>query len=692
MTASPMSQPPDETDGSAAAARAIADRRAHDLRALIADHDRRYYEIDQPSIPDAEYDALMRELRALEERFPSLAAPDSPTRRVGGRASTLFAPVAHTAPMLSLDNVFSLAELEAWAKRLDRGSEGAIDFVCELKIDGLAVSLTYQDGVFSRGATRGDGRVGEDITANLRTIGEIPVRLPGRGFPPALEIRGEVYLPISTFERLNRELAARGERALVNPRNAAAGSLRQKDPAVTASRGLRLWCYGMGKGGEAIDGKRMSRHSEDLARLRSWGLPVNPTIEPARSLPQVVAFVEKWHKQRHGVDYQIDGIVIKVDRHDQRADLGSTSRAPRWAIAFKFPPEEKTARVIRIAVNTGRTGRVTPYAELEPVQVGGVTVSSATLHNEGEVRRKDIREGDLVIVRRAGDVIPEVVAPVLAERPPQSTPWQFPSRCPACESELAREADEADWRCPNRKGCPAQGARWLFYFGSPDAMDIEHLGYQTVTALMERGWVSDPSDLYRLDLQSVAALPGFAEKSARNLIDAVAASKDRPIWRLLVGLSIRRVGSHVAQMLAKRYRSVDALAAASLADLEHAEGIGPEISAAIHEWFHTSENLALIEKLRQAGVRLQDEEATAPVGAQPLRGKVIVITGTLSRFSREEASRAAEAAGARVTSSVSNKTSFLVAGADAGSKLAKAQDLGVEVVDEREFLRRLEPR
>jgi DNA ligase (NAD+) len=321
-----------------------------------------------------------------------------------------------------------------------------------------------------------------------------------------------------------------------------------------------------------------------------------------------------------------------------------------------------------------------------------VTVSSATLHNEGEVKRKDIREGDLVIVRRAGDVIPEVVAPVLAERPPQSTPWQFPKRCPACESELAREADEADWRCPNRKGCPAQGARWLFHFGSPDAMDIEHLGYQTVTALMERGWVSDPSDLYRLDLQSVAALPGFAEKSARNLIDAVAASKDRPIWRLLVGLSIRRVGSHVAQMLAKRYRSVDALAAASLADLEHAEGIGPEISAAIHEWFHTSENLALIEKLRQAGVRLQDEEATAPVGAQPLRGKVIVITGTLSRFSREEASRAAEAAGARVTSSVSNKTSFLVAGADAGSKLAKAQDLGVEVVDEAEFLRRLGPR
>jgi DNA ligase (NAD+) len=684
-----MSKTPDEPDGNTTTALALAERQARELRARIAEHDRRYYELDQPSIPDADYDALMQELRSLEERFPSLATPDSPTQHVAGRASVLFAPVAHASPMLSLDNVFSLAELEAWAKRLERGSEGAIDFVCELKIDGLAVSLAYLDGVFSRAATRGDGHVGEDITANLRTIAQIPTRLPGESFPPVLEVRGEVYLPLSTFERLNRELVARGERALVNPRNAAAGSLRQKDPAVTASRGLCIWCYGMGTEGAAAQGKRASRHSEDLARLRSWGLPVNPTIEQAGSFAQVVAFVEKWHEQRHQVDYQIDGIVVKVDRYDQRADLGSTSRAPRWAIAFKFPPEEKTARLVRIAVNTGRTGRVTPYAELEPVQVGGVTVSSATLHNESEIRRKDIREGDLVVVRRAGDVIPEVVGPVLEERPPLSVPWQFPSTCPACDAELVRRDDEADWRCPNRKGCPAQGARWLFYFGSPDAMDVEHLGYQTVAALMERGWVSDPSDLYALDLERVGALPGFGEKSARNLIEAIAASKDRPIWRLLVGLSIRRVGSHVAQILAKRYRSVDGLAAASLEDLEHAEGIGPEISSAIHEWFHTPENLALIEKLQRAGVRLQDQDSGAPVGAQPLQGKIIVITGTLARFSREEASRAAAAAGARVTSSVSKKTTFLVAGVDAGSKLGKAQDLGVEIIDEAEFLRRL---
>jgi DNA ligase (NAD+) len=677
------------TDDTEAAPAVAAERRARELRATIAEHDRRYYELDHPSIPDADYDALVRELRSIEEQFPSLVTPDSPTRRESGRASELFAPVSHAAPMLSLDNVFSLAELEAWAKRLERGSEGDIDFVCELKIDGLAVSLTYENGAFSHGATRGDGRVGEEITANLRTIADIPLRLQGHTFPRIMEIRGEVYLPISTFDRLNHELAARGERALVNPRNAAAGSLRQKDPRVTASRGLRMWCYGIGRPGDLVDGKRASRHSEDLARLRAWGLPVNPTIEPARSLPEVVAFIEKWNKQRHTVDYQIDGIVIKVDRYDQRADLGSTSRAPRWAIAYKFPPEEKTARVVRIAVNTGRTGRVTPYAEVEPVYVGGVTVSSATLHNESEIRRKDIREGDVVIIRRAGDVIPEVVGPVLEQRPPESQPWQFPSKCPACGSELLRKADEADWRCMNRKGCPAQGARWLFHYGSPDAMDVEHLGYQTVAALMERGWVTDPADLYSLDFERVSALPGFGAKSARNLLDAIAASKDRPIWRLLVGLSIRRVGAHVAEILAKRYKSIDAIASASLEDLENAEGVGPEISSAVHEWFHTPENLALVEKLREAGLRLRDEEAAGPVGEQPLKGAIVVITGTLSGFSREEATLAAEAAGARVTSSVSKKTSFLVAGAEAGSKLAKAQSLGVEVIDEAEFLRRL---
>jgi DNA ligase (NAD+) len=585
--------------------------------------------------------------------------------------------------------VFSTEDLTTWTQRIERDAEGAIAYVCELKIDGLAVSLVYEHGVFARGATRGDGRIGEDISANLRTIQAIPRRLRGRGFPAVLEVRGEVYLPISTFERLNNELASRGDRTLVNPRNAAAGSLRQKDAAVTAARGLAFWCYGVGTPGETVDGQRTTRHSEDLARLRAWGLPINPTIEPASSLDEVVTFIEKWQRQRHQVDYQIDGIVIKVDRYDQRADLGATSRAPRWAVAYKFPPEEKTAVVRCIAVNTGRTGRVTPYVELEPVLVGGVTVSSATLHNENEIRRKDIREGDTVIVRRAGDVIPEVVGPVLDKRPAESEPWKFPSDCPACHAALVRKADEADWRCPNKKACPAQGARWLFHFGSPDALDIEHLGYQTVTALMERGWVTDPSDLYRLDSGSIAALPGFGEKSAQNLVVAIAASKNRPLWRLLVGLSIHRVGAHVAELLAKRFRSIEALAAASLESLEAIDGVGPEIATTVHGWFRAADNLDLVEKLRRAGLRLQDEAIEVPAGTQPLQGKIVVITGTLVGFSREEASQAALRAGARVTGSVSKKTSFVVAGAEAGSKLTKAEELGIEVIDETEFVRRL---
>ncbi|HEX7505791.1 MAG TPA: NAD-dependent DNA ligase LigA [Polyangia bacterium] len=678
-----------EHPGAAASERASARERAERLRALILEHDRRYYLLDQPSISDAEYDELMRDLRAVETRFPDLATLDSPTKRIGGRPSEQFAPVEHAAPMLSLDNVFSDEELAAWALKLERGAEGAITYVCELKIDGLAVSLVYEHGAFIRGATRGDGSVGEDISANLRTIREIPMRLPGQGFPPTLEVRGEVYLPISTFERLNRDLANRGERPLVNPRNAAAGSLRQKDAQVTAARGLALWCYGMGTPGETVNGQRTARHSEDLARLRTWGLPVNPTIEQASSLAEVRAFIEKWHRQRHQVDYQIDGIVIKVDRYDQRADLGATSRAPRWAVAYKFPPEEKTTLVKRIAVNTGRTGRVTPLVELLPVVVGGVTVSSATLHNESEIRRKDVREGDTVIVRRAGDVIPEIVGPVLDKRPAACQPWRFPSECPACNAQLVRKGDEADWRCPNKKGCPAQGSRWLCYFGSPDAMDIEHLGYQTVTALMERGWVTDPADLYQLDVHSVATLPGFAEKSAQNLADAIAASKDRPLWRLLVGLSIHRVGAHVAQILAKRYASIDALAAASQESLESVAGVGPEIAGTVHDWFQAAENRDLIEKLRLAGLRMQDEVPEEPAGLRPLQGKTVVITGTLAGCSREEASQAAESAGAKVTSSVSKKTSFVVAGSEAGSKLTKAQGLGVEVIDETEFLRRL---
>jgi DNA ligase (NAD+) len=670
---------------------AISDarERAVHLRTTIAEHNRRYYLLDQPTISDAEYDALVGELRELEARFPELVTPDSPTQRVGGEVSSLFAPVVHATPMLSLDNAFSREELEAWGRRLERGASSQVDYLCELKIDGLAISLQFERGVFVRGATRGDGNVGEDVTANLATIRDIPRRLPGADVPALLEVRGEVYLPISTFDRLNQEAAQRGDKPLVNPRNAAAGSLRQKDARITASRGLRLWCYGVGTPCLTPEGVPAIRHSQDLARLRSLGLPVNPTIEPAASLVEVLAFVEKWQRQRHDVDYQIDGIVIKVDRYDQRRELGATSRAPRWAIAYKFPPEEKNARVRSILVNTGRTGRVTPYVDLEPVLVGGVTVSAATLHNESEVRRKDIREGDTVIVRRAGDVIPEVVAPVLEQRPADSRPWAFPQTCPACGAPLQRKPDEADWRCPNRKGCPAQGARWLEHFGSPDAMDIEHLGEQTAILLLERGWVTDPSDLYQLDEPSLTSLPGFGERSAQNLLSAIAASKDRPVARLLIGLSIPRVGTHVAQLLARRFGSLARLAAATLDELESIDGVGPEIANGVFEWFRSAENVQLIERLQRAGLRMEDATPHAAAGARLLEGKTIVITGTLVGFGRDEATAAAEQAGARVTSSVSKKTSFVVAGAEPGSKLTRAQSLGVEVIDEPEFVRRL---
>ncbi len=682
---------PDHDVPEAERGRAQAQLRAEELRSRVARADYSYYVLDRPELADAEYDELMRELRELEARFPELITPDSPTQRVGGQASELFAPVEHPSPMLSLDNVFSATELEAWGKRLERGVGDGIDFMCELKIDGLAVSLVYQDGSFVRGATRGDGRVGEDITANLRTIRQIPMRLHGTGHPSLLEVRGEVYMAVSVFERLNHELGERGERgerAFANPRNAAAGSLRQKDPAVTASRGLRFWCYGADSSGDGTRA-RLARHSQDLDYLRGAGLPVNSNIKRARSLAEVRGYCAHWQQHRHDVDYHIDGVVIKVDRYDLRRELGATSRAPRWAVAYKFPPEERTAVVKRIAVHTGRTGRVTPFVELEPVQVGGVTVTSATLHNEDEVRRKDVREGDTVIVHRAGDVIPEVVGPVLEKRPAGTPPWIFPATCPACDTPLERKPDEADWRCPNRRSCPSQSVEWLFHFGSPDAMDINHLGYQTVTALIDKGWVADPADLYSLDEQSLGSLPGFGGKSIRNLMDAIAASKARPVWRLLVGLNIRRVGAHVGQLLGRRFGSVDGLAAASLEELQAVEGVGPEIASGVHEWFREPENLALLHKLRAAGVRMRDEKQSQAAGPRPLTGKTVVITGTLPTLSREEATAAAEGAGARVTSGVSKKTSFVLVGQEAGSKLDKARALGIETIDEAEFLRRI---
>jgi DNA ligase (NAD+) len=665
--------------------RSEAKRRVEELRDLINYHDYRYYVLDDPEASDAEYDELMRELRTHEEEFPELITPDSPTQRVGGqRAAELFAPVQHRVPMLSLDNAFSWEELNAWGKRVERVVGRQADFVCELKIDGLAVALTYENGQYVRGATRGDGFVGDDITDNIRTIRSVPMRLRGQDQLNLLEVRGEVYLPVKAFEKLNEELAARGERVFANPRNGAAGSLRQKDPSITASRPLRLWCHGLG----AAEGRRFQRHSEMLAYLRDLGLPVDPRTDRMETLEEVFNFCERWQRDRHSIDYEIDGVVVKVDQISLQEELGATSHAPRWAIAYKFPPEERTTLLREIGVHTGRTGVVTPFAYLEPVYVSGVTVTTATLHNEDELRRKDVREGDTVIVRRAGDVIPEVVGPVLSKRRKNAKPWRFPKKCPSCGTPLARREGEAYWRCPNRRGCPSQNIEWLFHFASRGAMDIEHLGYKTGMALLDRGWVKDPADIYRLTPERLAELPGFKDKSISNLMSAIEASKDRPIWRLLVALSIPHVGGHVAQVLARAFPSLDALQSASVEDLNAVEGIGPEIARSVHAWFQERENRDLIKRLRKAGVRVRDEKPEAPPEGS-LSDTTIIITGSLQAMSRDEATRAAQEAGAHVTSSVSKKTDFVVVGDNPGSKYDRALQLGVETIDEEEFLRRL---
>jgi DNA ligase (NAD+) len=664
--------------------RARAKLRVEELRAEIEHHRYRYHVLDDPEVADAEYDELMRELRSLEDRFPELQTPDSPTQTVGGTPAPLFAPVEHRAAMLSLDNAFTLEELDAWAARVARTVGDAARFACELKIDGIACALTYERGVLAKAATRGDGRIGEDITANVKTVEGIPRRLIGDDLPSVIEVRGEVFLPVKAFEELNDRLREADQRAFSNPRNAAAGSLRQKDPKVSASRPLRMWVHSFG----AAEGIAFESHLAFLDWAAKSGLPVPPTTEGRESIDGVKEFLRYWEEHRHSVDWEIDGTVIKVDQTDLQRELGATSHAPRWAIAFKFPPEERTALLKSIDVHTGRTGKVTPFAVLDPVFVGGVTITYATLHNEDEVWRKDVRPGDTVIVRRAGDVIPEIVGPVISKRKKGARKWKMPATCNACGTPLVRKEGEADYRCPNRRGCPSQGIEWLFHFAGRGAMDIEHLGYMTVMRLLEKGLIEDPADIYALDADKLSQLPGFKDKAITNVLDQIEASKDRPIWRLLVGLNIRHVGGHVAQVLARAFGSIDALAAASEDQIDDVPEIGPEIAATVAEWFDESENLQLIEKLRAAAVRLADDGA-ADVATGPLEGLSIVLTGGLVSISREEATAAAEGAGARVTSSVSKKTSFVVVGENPGTKLARAESLGVETIDEQEFLKRI---
>ena len=659
---------------------ARAKLRVEELRQQLNYHSYRYHVLDDPEISDAEYDELMKELRSLEERFPELITPDSPTQRVGATPADLFAPVEHRSPMLSLDNVFSREEFEAWAARVERTVGSGAHYSCELKIDGVAVALTYEDGRLTKGATRGDGRIGEDITANVRTVRSVPQRLEVEDPPAYLEVRGEIYLPVKAFERLNEELLAADKRPFANPRNAAAGSLRQKDPKVTASRPLALLVHSFGY----ADGIRFDSHSGFLDWCRDARLPVAHTSEVQVDVEGVVKYLERWEANRHSVAWEVDGAVVKVDQVALQQELGATSHAPRWAIAYKFPPEERTALLKKIDVHTGRTGKVTPFAVLEPVFVGGVTITYATLHNEDEVARKDVREGDTVIVRRAGDVIPEIVGPVLSKRKKGARRWKFPKTCPSCGTELVRPPGEADHRCPN-PACPSRNIEWLYSFASRGGLDIEGLGYMTGMALLDRGIVKDPADIFTLTPEDLAQLPGFGEKSISNLLASIERAKDRPIWRLLTALNIRHVGTHVAQVLARAFGSIDALARASVQEIDDVPEIGPEIARSVHAWFADPANRRLIEKLRAAGVRMEDD-IVQPAGEQPLAGKTIVLTGGLESLSREEATAAAQAAGARVASSVSKKTDFVVVGTDPGSKAAKAEQLGVETIDEKEFL------
>jgi DNA ligase (NAD+) len=648
--------------------------RAEELRTTIDYHNHRYHVLDAPEIADADYDALMRELQSIEERFPELITQDSPTQRVGAPPSELFAPVQHSQPLLSLDNAFADEDLEAWYARALRGLDHEPTFVCEPKIDGLSVVLVYEDGVLVRGATRGDGYIGEDVTANIRTIRAVPPKLRGTGVPSWLEVRGEVFIKLEDFEKINAELGEAGKPLFANPRNSAAGTLRQKDPKVTASRPLSIAFHGLVR----CDGVRLARYSEALERLKDWGLRPHPEARSVDAIDGVKAYIADIAERRHKLDHEIDGAVVKIDDYTDQFDLGATSKAPRWAIAYKFPPEEKTTTLNDILPSIGRTGVITPFAVLEPVHVGGVIVRQATLHNPDEIARKDIRIGDTVVVRRAGDVIPEVVAPIPSKRTGKEKRFKMPKACPACRTELVRAEGVVATRCPNLS-CPAQVVGRLIHFASRGAMDIEHLGEKTVGALVEQGSLVDPGDVFALTAEQIAEVPGFKDKSITNLVDAIEGAKQRPIDRLLYGLGILHLGSTGARALADAFGSVDAIAAAAEEDIAAIDGIGPVIASSVREYFDRKQTKDLIEKLRRGGVRLAEKRKKI---MGPLVGKTFVITGTLERWSREEAKQEIETRGGKVTSSVSKKTDYLIAGEAPGSKLDKARELDVEVLDE----------
>ncbi len=682
-----------------------AEERARALRDAIAHHARLYYQLDQPEISDADFDALVVELRELERRYPALAVAGSPTATVGAPPAGQFAPVVHREPMLSLDNAFELDEVEAWVHRMARlvPEAAAGPFVCELKIDGLAMSLTYERGRYVQAATRGDGRTGEDVTANVATIAQVPERLAWPAslgpVPDLLEVRGEVYLAVSVFDALNRRQLEQGQRTFANPRNAAAGSLRQKDPKVTAGRELAFFAY---QAGAVSGGPALRRHSEWLQLLSDAGFPVNPEIRTFGGVQEVLAFCSHWGEHRHDLDYDIDGVVVKLDDLALRQRLGATSHAPRWAIAVKYPPEERDTRLLAIEVSIGRTGRATPFAVLEPVSVGGSTVSLATLHNEDQVRIKDVRPGDTVVVRKAGDVIPEVVGPVRSARPPGLPEWRFPTACPSCGGPLVRLPGESDTFCTTLD-CPAQVVQRIVHFASRQALDIEGLGEKRVAQLVELRLVADPGDLFTLSADRLADVDRMGEVSAGNLVAAIDGARHRPLSRLLVGLGIRHLGPTGSRALAAAFGDLDSVMAAPLQTLAAVDGVGPVIAESIAGFFASPANQAVIAKLRAGGVQVT-EPGVAPRGAGPagaggvaggpaggvaggpLQGRAVVVTGTLAGYTRDEAEDAVRAHGGKATGSVSRRTWVVVAGADPGAtKLRRAEELGVPVVDGEQF-------
>jgi DNA ligase (NAD+) len=661
-----------------------------------------YFVLDTPTLSDADYDVLMRRLQALEDEYPDLRTPQSPTQTVGGTFSTQFTAVDHIERMLSLDNSFSIDELIAWAHRVERDAGVVPAYLCELKVDGLAVNLLYRDGRLVRGATRGDGRTGEDITPNIRTIEGVPTRLAGTGrsaVPGVLEVRGEVYFPVAQFEELNASLVAAGKAPFANPRNTAAGSLRQKDPRVTASRNLQLVLHGVGR---VEGGPTISAQSQWYEALHGWGLPTSTRYEVVPDLTGVQRYIDYYGEHRHDVEHEIDGVVVKVDDLSLQRRLGSTSRAPRWAIAFKYPPEEVNTKLLDIRVNVGRTGRVTPFGVMEPVKVSGSTVEMATLHNASEVERKGVLIGDTVVLRKAGDVIPEIVGPVVALRDGSERPFVMPTKCPECGTKLGYEKEgDADLRCPNTRSCPAQLRERLFHLAGRGGFDIEVLGYEAAVALLDAGVVHDEGDVFALDadtLRTVELFTRAAKKTdpedqvhdgrvlsanAQRLLDNLDAAKHRPLWRALVALSIRHVGPTAAQALARSFRSLDRIAAASAEELAAADGVGPTIADAIREWFDVDWHRDIVEKWRACGVSLADEAADE--GPRPLEGLSIVVTGSLASHSRDSATEAITSRGGKASGSVSKKTAFVVVGDSPGTKHDKAVQLGVPVLDDAGF-------